>query len=168
MTARILSISDYLDDLRAKQHYRETRRKIAELQARLVAKRQRIAADLDRMDDNSWRAPSDIEVPFAGVGTMFHVGQRVTLKNPLPEAPYYGEAAPMFGAVYTIRAIDDYSCGVGLRFEEIHNKPNPYSVGTVEVAFRVEYFRPVVERKADIAIFQAMLTPKPKKARERA
>lgn len=66
MTARILSISDYLDDLRAKQHYRETRRKIAELQARLVATRKRIAADLDRMDDGSWRAPSDIEVPFAG------------------------------------------------------------------------------------------------------
>lgn len=66
MAAQVINCRAYFEDIQSAVRFERTQRKIAELQARLVATRKRIEADLDRMEDNSWRAPSDTEVPFAG------------------------------------------------------------------------------------------------------
>ena len=86
----------------------------------------------------------------------FHVGQKVTQVCEWPAPPWPGEAAPTFGVVYTVREVADFGgFGCGLLLCEIVNLPRACG----EVAFRTEYFRPVIERKTDISIFTAMLNP---------
>lgn len=90
----------------------------------------------------------------------FRVGQKVTLKEP-PENfgnHPYGVVGPQFGEILTIRDIVDYDDGPGLRFVEIRNPPHPWSDGFRENTFNAEKFRPVVERRTDISIFEKMLT----------
>lgn len=98
----------------------------------------------------------------------FHVGQRVTMKDDALWDIDPHEIPPEFGAVYTIRTITARKYGCYIRLHEIHNVPHEYEDGHEECDFAADEFRPVVERKTDISIFQAMLSPKPKKARERA
>lgn len=101
----------------------------------------------------------------------FHVGQKVTLKNDEPWIRDANEICPAFGEVYTIHEIiacSESAIGFGLGLVEIRNTPHDYEgLGFRETVFPAEEFRPVVERKTDISIFTAMLTPKPSKARKK-
>lgn len=67
------------------------------------------------------------------------------------------EIMPVLGTVYTIREIIDHRANP-IRLVEIQNPIRTYRDGTGEVGFRASRFRPVVERKTDIAIFKVMLT----------
>lgn len=97
----------------------------------------------------------------------FVVGQKVTLIADFPpmeqiRAALDGVSLPRFGAVYTIRSMEP-GCDVWtmhltmLRFVELSNGPHPTT--GVEPNFDSRGFRPVQERKTDISIFKAMLTP---------
>ena len=87
----------------------------------------------------------------------FYVGQKVTLKDPVPHGWQISaaEVGPEFGVVYTIRSMTT----IGLRFHEITNPPIDTSDGFLERAFVARNFRPVVERPTDISIFKKMLNP---------
>lgn len=92
---------------------------------------------------------------------MFYVGQKVVcVGNPAKIKAFFGEAYPHIGGVFTIREIIQHANGESFRLVEIVNKAAPYVEGYMECYFRAKYFRPVVERKTDISIFKAMLTPK--------
>lgn len=103
--------------------------------------------------------------------TNFHVGQKVVLVRDFDpdrraSAPSDGIALPELGPVYTIREIGDFEGDVTVLLEEIVNKPRFYldAFEVMEQAFDATRFRPVVERKTDISIFQAMLEPKKARA----
>lgn len=94
----------------------------------------------------------------------FHVGQKVVcidgdFKNPHYEPP---GAMPDKGGIYTIRSMEMATCGysgaiqLGLRFYEFVYPP--VACGH-EPCFAARCFRPLIERKTDIAIFQRMLIP---------
>lgn len=96
---------------------------------------------------------------------MFHVGQKVVCVYSGTWQVHGHETTPKHGCVYTIRAIDpSTSKGPGLLFYEIKNRPDQY-VGPngwrlIEKRWWAMRFRPIQERKTDISIFKAMLTPK--------
>jgi len=74
-----------------------------------------------------------------------------------------GVVLPVKGPIYTVRELDpDTSNGFAcIRLVEIINGPH---VGDgIEPSFEAALFRPVVERKTDISVFRAMLTPSKKK-----
>lgn len=81
----------------------------------------------------------------------FHVGQRVVCVNDRPiNGPHLGGLKR--GQVYTVSGFGACADGsLGVHVEEIWREG-----GTPFFAHR---FRPVVERKTSIAIFEAMLTP---------
>jgi hypothetical protein len=89
----------------------------------------------------------------------FRVGQKVTLKED-GEWPdrLAGEIYPDFGVVYTVRAIEPDDEGGALLLNEIRNEPRDYEEAFGEATFDCDEFRPVVERKTDISIFEKMLT----------
>lgn len=64
---------------------------------------------------------------------------------------------PDLNSVYVVREIIPWSNGRGAscRLIEIRNDP----VCGYEPSFDVVFFRPVVERKTDISVFTALLTP---------
>ena len=67
---------------------------------------------------------------------------------------------PVKGNIYTIRDILDVSYyGPCCRLQEIVNQPRQYNEGFHEAGYGVYGFRPVVERKTDISVFQSLLTP---------
>ena len=92
---------------------------------------------------------------------MFHVGQKCIC---IAESWYCprGYVQPVKGTVYTVRAIfpgihnpeDRY-----LHLCEIVNPPRIFTDDVGEGRFHSAMFRPVVERKTDISIFEALLTP---------
>jgi hypothetical protein len=95
----------------------------------------------------------------------FHVGQKVCLikdytNNPWPK--HYPEL-PTTGKVYTVRKVfiapDDGR--EGLMLSEIICEINPRS--GIECGWIAAHFRPVVTRKTDISLFQAMLRPTDKR-----
>ena len=102
---------------------------------------------------------------------MFQVGQKVIcVGHGYWHAYGRAPAAPVRGGVYTIRwsGLCSDPSGVGqpaLRFHELINPPHRWRGGICECAFRVQNsdgtvnFRPLVERKTDISIFQRMLVP---------
>lgn len=94
---------------------------------------------------------------------IFRVGQKVVCIKAHPEWVRACCAVPLVGRTYTVRGIDDTG---GLLLEEIVNRHHPFafdiSTGRLspgEASFYVDRFRPVVERKTDIAIFTEMLGP---------
>jgi hypothetical protein len=90
---------------------------------------------------------------------MFHVGQKVVcVDDSLSELRDLNEILPTRGTVYTIRAIVRRG-SLCFHLVEITNEPYRYQDGFGEVSFKAYRFRPVVERKTDISIFTAMLTP---------
>lgn len=97
----------------------------------------------------------------------FRVGQKVVCKRvKIAEfAMSISFQCPLVGAIYTIRAINDWGGGrVLLRFYELDNSHLiGLHGGTVEPGFPYTYFAPVVERKTDIEIFRAMLNTTPEK-----
>lgn len=93
---------------------------------------------------------------------MFQVGQKVVLivnfgPDALRRAREENVALPLKGVIYTVRYIETSVWGDEyIRLMEIKN--GPCSDG-IEAAFEAEMFRPVVDRKTDISVFKAMLTP---------
>lgn len=100
----------------------------------------------------------------------FHVGQKVVLarmaKNAeghrkFSESRGYAVTYPELGRIYTVREIFLHETGaVAMRLVEIVNPVVQYKNGEKELCFDAANFRPIVERKTDISIFKAMLTPK--------
>ena len=95
----------------------------------------------------------------------FVVGQRVVMVTEY-DAQSYARAAsegvtlPTKGSIYTVRGIEP---GAGwqsnLTFIWLDELSNPPSCDGIEPNWDTNMFRPVVERKTDISIFTAMLTP---------
>jgi hypothetical protein len=88
---------------------------------------------------------------------MFRVGQKVVFIGGLDVkatlvALHYGFALPIEGAVYTVAA--HHGGGKFIELTEI-----PATLGTNFISFLGSCFRPVVERKTDISILQALLVP---------
>ena len=99
----------------------------------------------------------------------FHVGQKVVCINgemkDREAADFYsskGIVFPSKGTIYTIRQILWLEDFYALRLEEIVNPIVRYKEHTLEHAFHVDRFRPLVERKTDISQFKAMLNYQPK------
>lgn len=94
----------------------------------------------------------------------FRVGQKVVCIEDNFQNPSYGvpQTLPKKGDVYTIRCVEIGTCGdygeeqLGLRFCELIFPPT--SCGH-EFSFAARCFRPIVERKTSIEIFQRMLKP---------
>lgn len=90
----------------------------------------------------------------------FHIGQRVIcVRAPICELRWPWTAYPVEGQVYTIREVMLSSVLLAEIVSAIGRSG-------YEGAFDANRFRPIVEKKTDISIFTAMLSPK--KARERA
>lgn len=70
-------------------------------------------------------------------------------------AAEYGIAVPEYRRIYTIRDVEMFDGGLGLRFVEIDNRGRTAR----EAAFMVERFRPFVTRtiEQDVAIFAPLL-----------
>jgi len=66
----------------------------------------------------------------------------------------------VIGGIYTIRAINVWPTYTLLRFDELDNSEFVRGTLMLEPGFNSVGFRPVVERKTSIEIFQKMLTPK--------
>jgi hypothetical protein len=102
----------------------------------------------------------------------FHVGQKVVCVGcegtPRPKGYWekwqkdWNVTLPQRGVIYTVRDARMTPTGVGfIRVCEIRNPDVEYiDARHQEPWFFSEGFRPVVERKTDISIFNAMLTPK--------
>jgi hypothetical protein len=96
---------------------------------------------------------------------IFHVGQKVVLVEDdwndevIADYPF---DLPVKGRVYTIRAMTigwpEFGSMPALLLEEIQH-PHDERFAAGEMAFDRRRFRPVIERKTDISIFTAMLTP---------
>jgi hypothetical protein len=95
----------------------------------------------------------------------FGIGQKVVCIAEISgDHGFNDEARPVKGVVYTIR---DFEYGytdetidmLFLLFEEIVNRPRAYEAGFLEASFWSAWFRPLVETKTDIAIFEKMLKP---------
>ena len=96
---------------------------------------------------------------------MFRVGQKVVCINSenRPGKVWIWDDAPTEGKVYTISAL---SFERGERVVELIELPrHPESKLRGYAAFR---FRPIVERKTDIAIFTKLLAPTKQRAMEDA
>lgn len=106
----------------------------------------------------------------------FRVGQKVVCvkDNPGPEIAKFCNIGSQErskrvrrGCVYTIREIDTRGLDIHgvacLRFDEIVGVMKDTRVGPWESggSFPASHFRPVVEKKTDISIFAALLTPNP-------
>lgn len=91
---------------------------------------------------------------------MFRVGQKVVYVDDAETGDlriWPGKVTPELNAVYTIREIHWWEGACGFLLEEI---TNPVSdVFEAEPGFLARRFRPVVERKTSIEIFQRMLSP---------
>lgn len=67
---------------------------------------------------------------------------------------------PKKGCIYTIRNIDVFPGGyIYLHFVEIVNPVISFDHGDWEQGWDHRRFRPLIERKTDISVFKAMLTP---------
>ena len=77
---------------------------------------------------------------------------------------------PMLHEVLTIKRVEDWASGFGgepgTAFLEFHEIPLRQVDGPLsgEITYSVKCFRPLVERKTDISIFTAMLTPQKARA----
>jgi hypothetical protein len=93
----------------------------------------------------------------------FRVGQKVVcVADYWTKDCYDGVRYPTEGEVYTLRTVefDERHGCVFVHLEEIKNPVLRYQGGMLESSFDALAFRPLVERKTDISIFKAMLTPK--------
>jgi hypothetical protein len=99
--------------------------------------------------------------PHRRAAAMFRVGQRVVCVNQFLDRGC-DEIQPKVGDVLTIRHIslgetDNGETMEGLQFLEIRNYPGNYRTGFLEVSFSSRAFRPVVEKKTDIGVFNEIL-----------
>lgn len=88
-----------------------------------------------------------------GVGMSFHVGQKVVCVD---DKPFNGGLDGLIaGNIYTIRGFGECMSGpLGIRLVELL-RPKPAN----DMPYLARRFRPIIERKTDISIFTAMLTP---------
>lgn len=100
--------------------------------------------------------------------TNFHVGQKVVC---IDDSPCYGWPCPLrLRQVYTVKSVQHvFGRYKGVRgwFDTVSvHEANGLTAGGWEHqdGFAAQRFRPVVERKTDISIFQAMLEPKKARA----
>lgn len=90
----------------------------------------------------------------------FHVGQKVVCVSELVDPKWDEETYPKKGLIYTVRGVFEFDDKPYLLLEEIVN-PRRYDQEPEECVFWAFRFRPVTERKTDIAIFEKMLTDAP-------
>lgn len=95
----------------------------------------------------------------------FRIGQRVAC---IKEGDWMDALdvpnRPKGGSIYTIR--EKASDGIGLLFHEIRNPRTLHQEGLTEPAWHPHRFRPLVDRKTSIEVFQKMLNPSPQKVRD--
>lgn len=93
---------------------------------------------------------------------MFYVGMKVVCVDASPM--YYGEHSGLTkGQIYTVSGIEpvrDINGHTGLHIAEVKTAPLRREYRD---SYRSNRFRPVVERKTSIAIFEAMLNPSDKR-----
>ena len=89
---------------------------------------------------------------------MFHVGQRVRCVGTKNRR---GRRAAFIrvGETYTIRAM--YKTPLGRTIINLYEAVGPLNIKNRECGFEPFHFRPIVERKTSIAIFEAMLKGQP-------
>lgn len=87
----------------------------------------------------------------------FVVGQRVVCVSQICAAPGHDciETFPVVGVVYTVREIEDFGRGIGLRLAEIVNAPRIYAGDEkpAEAAWNHVAFRPAF----DLSIFHKLV-----------
>lgn len=100
----------------------------------------------------------------------FFVGQKVVYVGPdfsnTGHAKMIGQAVPVVGHVYTIRAINEIYGEPAFLLHEIRNEPRRWACGeTFELHMNACFFRPLVEKKTDISFAHEILrnahTPEP-------
>jgi hypothetical protein len=89
--------------------------------------------------------------------TALRAGMKVVCVNARP-CPVWGALSLRKGAVYTVVKAFDVLGEFSVCLEE---DQSPHITG----AYRASRFRPAVERKTDISIFKAMLSPAKKRER---
>lgn len=91
----------------------------------------------------------------------FRVGQKVVCVSEPARRDMVID--PVEGVVYTVRGVSkDHRGDIGIHLSEIVNRPRRIIGlgGDVrEPGFFAYHFRPVSQRKTDISIFKALLTP---------
>lgn len=85
----------------------------------------------------------------------FRIGQKVVCIRAFADLRGC-ETWPVKGQTYTVRGFNDDGY---LFLDEIINPPFWFAEGFCEAAWNPEKFRAIVERKTDISIFTAMLSP---------
>lgn len=99
---------------------------------------------------------------------MFHINQRVVCIQNFGDDPHplihLVPNLPRKGGIYHVREFTpEYRPGPWILLREIVNPP----VYGLEPNWAAHCFRPVIERKTDISIFEAMLNPSDRKVAER-
>lgn len=100
---------------------------------------------------------------------MFHVGQKVVCVDVSGFGPFYansdGMNYPVLGTVYAVREIAIFENEPHLLLCDLRNDSdwNCRDGQTREPGFEAWRFRPIVSRKTNISIFEAMLTDAPAK-----
>lgn len=100
---------------------------------------------------------------------MFSIGQRVVcIATDDWDELEADERGPICGHIYTIRGINSNAHigpdePLGLLLFEIVNPPHSHLEGFVEADFDSSWFRPIIERKTDISILEALLLPTDKR-----
>lgn len=95
----------------------------------------------------------------------FHITQKIVCVNASFNATWRCvKNWPLEKEIYTVRGVCEFQYlrgkGIGLYLEEIINEICPWTSGdTCEVPFPVFRFRPLVEKKTSIELFQKMLLP---------
>lgn len=89
---------------------------------------------------------------------MFTVGQNVVCIDSVPH-PEAGGPQPIVGRVYTVSWVN-YCEEYSTEIIDLIELPSPESREFYR-GWNGQMFRPVIERKTDISLFTAMLTPSP-------
>jgi hypothetical protein len=94
---------------------------------------------------------------------MFWIGQKVVCVDDrgLAAALHQDEVGPLVGDIYTVRGLICVNGQHGVKLFEIVNPPHQYWGETRECAFYARRFRPVVEKKTDISVFEEILQRAP-------
>lgn len=93
---------------------------------------------------------------------MFRVGMKVVCidDSPLLGCGWSPGTKPTLDAVYTIRELGmTFHSKPGMRLVELNLSGKFLGDSFTDAFYRAARFRPVVERKTDISIFQKLLTP---------
>jgi len=103
---------------------------------------------------------------------MFHIGQKVVCVNDFPSIPGrtcgFHLSGLTKGQIYTVRWVgfwgvpNFFAEAESVRLEEIFRGADPFCPDNqhfFDTPYYAQRFQPLIERKTDISIFTAMLTP---------